>query len=277
MIDLSAIDFPVELRPAGFMTPAGWKEIENKRAVVRTDTETAFSMVSDQYQLIPHRRVLEPMLGACGELELVPVVREGGRRSGPLRIEGDGRRVHVELRYPRGGIEVPGHKDMIEPRVVLGNSYDKSSAVYGAFGFYQVKCTNAGAVMKGGLIRGTGGAGGFRFAHTSDEYENINEALNSVKAFLSGFPQRITGLLDLAGGRLDEARAKQIYLEMVGARQYGKSPLESKDLQDGWTLYSKITNWLTMDFKGGQQPMEKRAGEALALILKEIRGDVPSA
>lgn len=261
---LKAVSFPVEKRKIYFKDGDGMKQIEGKEAVVRTDTLRALSVVSEQYELVPYQEVVEPILEQIDKHGGTLVTRDFGRRASPVRIEGDGKRVWLEAKF-NDGITIG--KDLIVPRLVYGNSYDTTAAVRMIVGFFQVKCTNAGALMTPGEIRGLG-SGDLWAQHSKRYKDELAKIGPAIKSFLSQFGERADSLRAMANITVDPDKAERIAIQVMGERALGKKPLEPRDHESAWAFYSRITNYLTIDFKGGQQPAESRAAWALAEIQK---------
>ena len=265
---LEAVSFPVEKRQVYFKGAQGYPNpIPGRQAVVRTDTEQALSIVSDEYKLVPYAEVVEPLLEAVDKQGGKLVERTYGRRASPVRIEGDGKRVWIEATFG-GGIEIG--KDLIQPRLVYGNSYDTTSAVRVICGFFQVKCTNAGALMIPGQVRGMGG-GSFYAQHHGKWDLELAKIGDGIKLFLDGFENHAQSLRSMLNMRVPDQVMDQLSIGIIGQRALAKKPLTPQDQESAWAFYSRLTNYITMDFKGGQQPAERRAAAALKEIMEQMR------
>lgn len=267
---LKQVSFPVTKRQVYFRDlDAGFVEVHNRMAVVRTDTNQALSVVSKDYRLVPYREVVEPLLEQIDKTGGKLVSRDFGRRSSPVRVEGHGRRVWIEAKF---GHTYKIGADEIQPRIVYGNSYDTSSAVRMICGFFQIKCTNAGALMMPGKVKGLDG--GAFYAQHSGRYElELGQIGESLQGFLGRFDEHAAKLAVLADAQLKPEKGMEIAMKYLGERALAKKPLVQQDHHTAWALYSRITNHLTIDFKGGQQPAESRAASALRDILQEIDGN----
>lgn len=269
---LEAVNFPVALRKIAWKDAAGYAtDIPDRRAVVRLDTGAAMSVVSDQYKLIPYREAVEPLLEHIDKhggslINRTEIPRARGVRRQPLRMESDGRRIWIEANF-RDGVTIG--KDLILPRVVYGNSYDGTSAYRAIVGFFQVKCTNAGALMRPGKVLGMG-HGGISRRHIGPMDLDHDGVENHLRQFLSSFGDMANTLRGMVNTSVDPYEADKILREYTGQRFAEKNPADRSEL-GAWDLYSKVTNYLTMDFKGGQQVSERRAQLALAKIQEVMR------
>ena len=263
---LEAVSFPVGLRQVNYVDDKGDShQIPDKQAVVRTDTGEALSVVSDQYKLIPYGEVIDPLLNTmrkyCGTL----TQRASGVRKDPIRIEQNGKRIWLETTFNH---QITIDKDVILPRVVYGNSYDCTSAFRMITGFYQVKCTNAGALIKPGKLHGFGGGEFSRKHKGRGEEIPFNHVEDHLKKFLDDFGLMTTSLQSLANTTVPLDKAKDIFTKYCGKRYSEKNELAP---ESAWAFYARITNYTTMDFKGGQRPAERRVDLALREILKEAK------
>lgn len=269
---LEAVNFPVAMRDISYRHQGVHHDIPGRKAVVRTDTGKPLSVVSDKYKLIPYREAIEPLLeeiqkngGSLVNRQDIPRAR--GVRRDPLRLEADGRRIWIEANF-KDGITIG--KDLILPRIVYGNSYDGTSAYRAIVGFFQVKCTNAGALMKPGKVLGFGGNDHVSRRHTGGEDLDSGAVERHLRNFLQSFGNMGDTLRGMVNSSVDADHADKILREYTGQRFAEKNPAEKHEL-GAWDLYSKVTNYLTFDFKGGQQVSERRAQLALAQIQEVMR------
>lgn len=270
---LQAVSFPVAMRDVFFDNSGkdqrDYEPIPNRKAVVRTDTHQALSIVSNDYKLLPYREMTEPVLEILDKNNAVLPQRTSGIRRDPIRVEAMGRRIWLETTFK--GHEVKIGKDVIQPRLVYGNSYDGTLAYRAITGFYQVICTNAGALLKSGLVPGMGQMNISRKHKGRGENLPFNHLEDHLKMFLDNFGLMSQSLASLANTTVPLEKAKEIYMQYVGQRQSDKKPLEPKDQESAWSFYARITNYLTLDFRGGQAIFEKRAEQALVDIIQEAK------
>lgn len=263
---LQAVSFPVAVRPINYQNPDGtYGEIPDRKAVVLTDTGEALSIVSDQYKLILYKEMIDPLLNTMTKYCGILPERATGVRRDPIRIESKGRRIWLESTFNH---QITIEKDVILPRIVYGNSYDCSSSYRAITGYYQVKCTNAGALLMPGKLHGFGGGMITRRHRGRGEELPFNHVEDHLKKFLDDFGLMTQTLQGLANTTVPLDRAKEIFKKNVGSRFADKHPLAP---ESAWAFYARITNYLTLDYKGGQAMMEKRAAVALQEIITEAK------
>ena len=265
---LKAVSFPVKMMDAGYKDNLGnWVNIPDRKAIVRTDTHEALAIHSDQYKLIPYQQMVEPLLQQLDSEGGSLVMRQGrGVRQQPLRVESGGRRIWIESSFNDYAIQIG--KDRILPRLTYGNSYDGTASYRGIMGFFQVSCTNIGALIKPGALRGFGSMNINR-KHIGGEDIEFSDLGKHIKSFLSNFGNMAESLQGMLNSRVETEKAREIMIEYAGTRfvdkHYEDNPVSA------WELYAKVTNYLTFDYKGGTQQSERRAALALAQIQQEMR------
>lgn len=265
---LKAVSFPVELRPVYQKSGEHFITIPDKRAVVRKDTDECLAVNSDQYKLMPYAEDTMPLLEALEKRGGIFRDRAGrGVRQSPVRVESGGRRMWLETVFPEYAVRIG--QDNIMPRLVLGNSYDASLAKRVIDGFWQGSCQNIGALHPRGLMMGTGGRNYTR-RHIGFVDSDAEATGHYIEDFLSGFEKQGLEFQRMAECEVDETSANDIWLEMAGSRFTDKYPIEGGEL-NAWMLYSKVTNYLTFDYKGATAPAERRAAVALKKIT-EVMG-----
>lgn len=271
---LEAVSFPVGLRELAYRRGTGvlgdviYEPLPDRRAVVRLDTGAALSVVSKEYKLFPYRDAVEPLLEHIDKTGGRLIERSYGFRREPMRLEADGRRLWIETTFNR---PVKVGNDLIQPRVVYGNSYDGTTSYRAIMGFFQIKCTNAGALVRPG--RGMLGWGGGTFSRKHKGQDELpgNMLGDHLSSFLDGFEQQAKQLAAMGGSIVSLERASEIFTEAVGLRFSEKKIEKDGQETNAWELYARITNFLSFDFKGGQQPAERRAANSLAQILGSMK------
>lgn len=164
-------DFPVTTRPVFYGEDYRVHRVPNRRAVVRTDTGQPLSVVSDQYTLVEHRRLLDVAEDAIEALGLGSVPRG-------VYLDRDGARMRAVYKFEDLARPVL-QNDPICPCVKLRNSYDRSLRAAVHIGAFRFVCTNL-AVGGGGIF-----AGGFVSTHRGEiPVEEVTEQLND---YLSDF------------------------------------------------------------------------------------------
>jgi len=164
-------DFPEETRPVFCPNGTGYRAIPRRLAVVRQDTETPLSVVSDRYSLIPHQAILESVEKAIAPLDLGLVPRG-------IYVDRRGARMRALFKFPSLARPV-SQGDDICPCLKIQNTYDGSSRIAVHIGAFRFVCTNL-AVGGGGVF-----AGGFMSVHAGEI--PIEEIGKQLAAYLKGF------------------------------------------------------------------------------------------
>lgn len=266
---MEAVSFPVKMMDAGFKDNLGnWVNIPDRKVIVRTDSWKPMGIHSDQYKLIPYEGVVRPLLMNLGANGAQLTTRQGrGIRCSPLRVEGEGKRIWIESAFPDHQIRIGN--DLILPRLVYGNSYDGTASYRGIMGFFQVSCTNIGALIKPGALKGFGGGFNINRRHIGGEDIEPADIGKHIKSFLASFGNMAESLQGMLNSRVTTEKAREIMTTYAGSRFVDKHYRD--DAQSAWELYAKVTNYLTFDYKGGTQVSERRAALALAEIQREMR------
>jgi hypothetical protein len=110
------------------------------------------------------------------------------------------------------------------------------------------------------------GHGSYSRRHIGQDIES-DDTERSLKSFLEQFAQRTESLKGLANSSVNKEDANQIMLATAGTRWFTPEKWYTNH-QSAWEFYSKVTNYLSLDFRGGQQPMEHRASQALGEIMQ---------
>jgi len=127
-------NFPVELQPIYLGSK---KEISNRKAVVRTDTEAVLGVVSNEYELVRHATVIDAF-------------REAGKKydiQEKVSLAQNGAYLFYQMTFPKVEAEVT-KGDIVRMQMVARNSYNSMSSLQIVFGALRLVCTN-------GMVLGT--------------------------------------------------------------------------------------------------------------------------
>lgn len=164
-------DFPVSLRPIFVSQEDGYHLVPHRRAVVREDSGTPISVLSDRYSLVPHQRILDIVQEAIRPLDVGPVPRG-------IFVDRGGARMRALFKFPSLAKPVV-HDDAICPCLKIQNTYDGTSRISIHIGAFRFVCTNL-AVGGGGVF-----AGGFMSVHAGEI--PIEEVAAQLASYLTGF------------------------------------------------------------------------------------------
>jgi len=240
------------------------QELDGYRQILRTDTGACLSIVSDQYKLVEHREAMFPAVDALG--------RDGWKVKAS-RVERAGASAFVELERRDASIKVVG--ELVGQRVMLRNSYDKSSSLTLTFGALVLKCHN-GAVVPGK------GSFGFHSHHTGDVNDRLGQMLKSYKGIEAALGTRMLETYSQLDKLVPSSIGREIIKRSLGERQqdtvakYWNTGIGRDGELSAWNLYQGITQFLTHDFNGSWDRRERLNGQALGMITEVVRnGTLP--
>jgi len=209
--DLSSILFPVEVRPIGFQSdggpgsPSGFEEVDQYKAIVRTDTGTVFSVVSKRYELLHNSRALD--LGKKAFQLLFPEASENDFIPFDIRYTKTRSACHVDLIHKSYDTKVWEQETWL-PFLRVSNSYNRSRALTFDFGFVRKLCSN-GVIFQKESVRA-------KFYHTKGEL-NINltqdKQFQRLKELEGEFSSHMKRLLEM---KLTEELIKALSLYLLG-------------------------------------------------------------
>ena len=159
------LDWKVEARPVFYRDyKMDWKEVDNQRAIVRTDTDASLSVMSDRYQIVQNEEAWDWADSILGK---------GGAHyhtAGALR---DGRVQWILAQRP-GKVEiVPG--DTLEQYILLTNSHDGSLPLQVRPTSIRTVCANT---VEAALARGKSYVS---IRHTASVHQRMKDAEEALR------------------------------------------------------------------------------------------------
>lgn len=130
----SSVLFPIAERPV-FVDGI---QVENKKAIVRTDTGAVLGVVGNRYTPMDNTEVMQHIDSILDNAGLEYELVKGHAARG-------GARTAIEISFPQKRIVVDG-KDEMFLRAFVGNSFDMSAAVTLDLGFFRIVCSNGAMV-----------------------------------------------------------------------------------------------------------------------------------
>jgi hypothetical protein len=252
---LDALSFDVKLAP---IYDAEHRELDRWKGVYRTDQQRTLAIVGKDYELVQHRESLEPAIELLG--------REGWKVKAS-RIEAFGARAFVELHRVDKPITVIGEK--VGERLMLRNSYDRTSSLIFEMGALVVKCLN-GAVMPQGNL-------GFSGHHTGDLRKDLNAFIKKLVGIEAALGARMIETYSGLDKTVSPEIAREIVKRSLGERredavlQYWKTGIGRDGEMNAWNLYNGVTQFLTHDFKGNWGHRERLNNSAFDLIAGYVK------
>lgn len=219
---LDSVTFPVKEKPAllaGIDT--GYKFI------VREDTGEVLSCMTTNYKLVRNEEVLRAV---------DPVMHDNQAVLKEASVFGGGARTKISYRLPNISVDM-GKGDLINPEIIIRNSYDGSMEASAMAGAFRLVCTN-GMVI--GYILDKGG---YRHTHGSGINEKVFAELvcNLIKQTKSVFKGEFPLLIDTQVKQSDIKKLIKMFpytaLEPLTQKMISKPPKNYWDLLNAatWT------------------------------------------
>lgn len=224
-------DFPVELQPIYL---GGEVEIKNKKAVVRTDTNQALGIASDNYGLVKHATVIDQF-------------REAGAEYGveeKISLTKNGANLFYQMTFPKVEAEVQ-KGDIVRMMMIAKNSYNSGSSLQVIFGAFRLVCEN-------GMILGTKFLS-FNFRHIGNvggvnDIEIMNQYKDSYTNYIKLFGEKMPIITAMAQkeipneGLLFDKDAVHIPEYLLKEAESSFNTHNDKSL---WGYYNSLTDAVT--------------------------------
>lgn len=206
------------------------EEAKNYRAVVRFDTGELLAVVSRDYELIPHKEVIE----------LCDTYYAGQDVSRKVKLTRNGARMFASyiMKDMKVNIGTEDEPDMVSPRVTITNSYDASMRIWVEAGAWRLVCTNGLKIGKTLIKRSRKHVGTEALDDLLDHLEETMEVFNSVIPVWQQWG-RETILLEEGDEIIGNLGLPEKYTEMV------KDEWRNADRNTLWNLYNAVTYVMT--------------------------------
>lgn len=221
-------NFPVKKVP--LFTGEGIQVKAN--AIIREDTKAAISVVSDQYEVFEHAKVLE---------KIEPFIKTFGDYEFRARTEKDGARALFSFTFKNNTIEVADRKvgDLIALRLTAINSYDSSTSLQFKVGGLRLVCDNGMIVNKGGFD--------LHFRHTKQiseiempDPEVVMSLFKDEGKLWSEYAER-----DVTPKAADDIVEQAFKLNIISKKAYNDSIVEFSRVNTFWDLFNAFTYAIT--------------------------------
>jgi hypothetical protein len=168
-IGIDATLFPIKEYPANFAfnSEAGISDVNvdtGYKFIVREDTGQVLSCMTNDYRTITNNELMETAL---------PILKDNGAVLKEAISFGEGQKSIWKWRIPDIKIEV-GEGDLINPEIIIKNSYDGSLQVHILAGAFRLICSN-------GLVIGiTLGSRNYRHNQNNINLDKLDEAIKET-------------------------------------------------------------------------------------------------
>ncbi|MEK0347891.1 MAG: DUF932 domain-containing protein, partial [Nitrosopumilus sp.] len=172
-IRLAGLDTTVELRPLFIQTKdSKHNEVDDKKAVVRTDDDRVLGVVGNQYHPVQNVELFGFMDAIVGEGQAIY------HTAGSLF---DGKKVFLTCKLPTSLTIGP---DKIDKYLLLTSAHDGSMAIHCMFTPVRVVCSNTLSAALGSYVGGTGvnkrAKSTVQIKHTKNYKSGISDARNAL-------------------------------------------------------------------------------------------------
>lgn len=233
-------DFPVlrERLNCDDGTYAGRHVIRNK------DTGDVLGVVGEGYELLEHEKAIESAEKVLGQIGI------GRWDRTKINMTKDGARMRVEYDFPEKEVEIGklpnnGGPDIVNPRLILTNSYDESLEYGFILGAYRLVCTNGLRIGKD-IFR-------IRRKHTSGLIvdEVLNNALMASKMFFDKTVPRYQELYKTEVENVSDFLESLKERKKIPVRLVDKitDRIATKSFTNQWDIYNEFTSYLSHDYK----------------------------
>jgi len=134
--------FPVKEYPANFAfnSEAGISDVNvntGYKFIVREDTNQVLSCMTDEYKLVPNQEIIDTA---------TPILKKHKAELIEAVSLGDGQKTTWKWIIPGVKIEV-SRGDLINPEIIIKNSYDGSLQVHILSGAFRIVCSNGLSII----------------------------------------------------------------------------------------------------------------------------------
>jgi hypothetical protein len=182
------------------------------------------------------------------------------KRRSPIQIESGGKRAYVELVYPDHKIKVGGVDDVM-PRFMGFNSFNTTTKAGGLAGGLQIICLN-------GLHRSFDFDGVKAIRHIGNNVQaQVGRLVELAKTFLGRFDS-MAGEWDALHATKPKVERGLAAVQSISVRSGRKiAGRENLRSMNGWSWFSKITNYLSYNYKGNVGTIHRKQQQATDILL----------
>ena len=219
----SEATFPVLHKQIAYKGHLGYIEIPDRWGIINDKTGECVSIVSKEYQVVPHQTCIEIVEGALTSLGLdyqaaVKTYRNGAKFRAIYVIDNP-----VEI--------VPG--DKLSPVVQVEGSYDANSRERLLLGAYRFTCLNL-------TVSGGTNFGGFSAIHRGDINDAISQTAPQIMELIDQFPEKAKVFSRWAGTNFSRHDRNEMYEQMEEVPGMKK---HANQIFKAWMGASKKTVW----------------------------------
>lgn len=225
----SQYDFPTTLAPL----KANGIVIPNRFAVIRTDTNEPLGIVSDYYQLISHKEVLEKSREV--------LLQEKSIFEEKIDVTQNGSHCVIQYTFPDSKIEIR-RGDFVSLQIIIINSYDASTSIRFLMGAFRLVCSN-GLVIGKELVY-------YSQRHTSELDANVmQERFRDVSRYFN--ERMVPAMNKMSESQLSEKTSNQLFKKYKDKKMFPHWLIDNAEMRyqrEGktiWNFYNSITYSIT--------------------------------
>jgi len=225
----SQYDFPTTLVPL----KANGIVIPHRLAVIRTDTNQPLGIISDYYQLIPHKEVLEKSREALLQDKLVFEEK--------IDVTQDGSYCLIQYTFPDVRIEIQ-KGDIVSLQIIIINSYDASTSLRFLIGALRLVCSNGLMINE-------------RLSHYSQRHTpklNINVMQEKFRDLFKYFNGSVVSTMNkMNKSKLSEKTSGRLFEKYEDKKMFPLWLIDNaqtryqKDSKTVWDFYNSLTYSIT--------------------------------
>jgi len=206
---------------------------KNFRAVTNVNTGKTAAMVSDRYNLVQHKDVVESVADALVNLNI----------KADAMVRNDGNRVFVDISFPDSKLYVENVGEEFFCGIRVINSYNKTTGIMVLPRLVRLSCTN-GMVVNVGWIKE------FNITHTQKLAENFSNTIQVMIRDMAEGNEKFKAMINgCIGDSIEWELMDKILNKLVDNRNKHyeaiKLKLEGKVNPTRWDLYNAFTDYAT--------------------------------
>lgn len=258
----NTFEFPVELQTILTINPVSIENggsddvIRGRKAVVRQDTGDVLGIVSDKYQLLEHKDVIQGFREALKDIE----------HSEKITMKKNGAQMFAEYRLSSIQVEVKPN-DIVGLRLIVKNSYDGSNSLQIILGAFRLVCSNGMIIGKRFFTysqRHIGSETGIKVEKLS---ANISKMTEQFKDTLPSFQE-------MSRQQVVTEKDQMFDTKLVKLPQYlldsALIVYEQSDDRTRWGYYNALTSAITHDIKTKGDEVNPQAQISYGKVAFEV-------
>jgi len=224
------LDTAKEIAP--LFTPEA-KRIEGFKAIWNTGKDKIATIVSDRYNLVQHKTVIDAVADAISNLNI----------SANANVRDSGNKVFVDIEFDQAKLYIDENEEFIGGIRII-NSYDKSTGIIVAPRLLRLACMN-------GMVVDKGFVSGYQIKHTTKLTEDFEGIISSMIKDMINSNEKLKAMVnDCIGDSIEWELMDRILNSLSGGKKHFealKEILVKVENPTRWDLYNSFTSYATHD------------------------------